>query len=280
MASSASPSRLFPARSRKSYRLEMESRTLYLLLSLMALTGVVIFYLGVVTGKALRDPNAPVALTAQMGAPAGKDGAAQPDKLAFSEALKGDQKGVEGLKVEGQTASQRTDALLSEAQKQLELKEVNPAAPPKAPTPATASAPKAPTPASASVPQVAATAPAPPPARAAAPSVGRPTPPRTAAAAAPHVASPATPSAPSVAASNGELYTVQVFSSQHQDTARQLMEHLRAQGFAAYLNRFESADRQVWYRVRVGKTDRASAETLQGRLKSEAKLKNPVVQKL
>ena len=250
MASSASPSRLFTARSRKSYRLEMESRTLYLLLSLMALTGVVIFYLGVVTGKALRDPNAPVALTAQMSTSAAKDGAAQPDRLAFTEALKGDQKGVEGLKAEGQSASQRTDALLSEAQKQLELKEVTPAGTPKTPTAAAVSAPKAPAPTGASLPQVAATAPA------------------------------ATPPAPSATAGNGELYTVQVFSSQHQDSARQLMERLRAQGFAAYLNRFESADREVWYRVRVGKTDRASAETLQGRLRSEAKLRNPQVQKL
>ena len=280
MASSASPSRLFTARSRKSYRLEMESRTLYLLLSLMALTGVVVFYLGVVTGKALRDPNAPVALTAQMSTPAAKDGAAQPDPLAFTEALKGDQKGVEGLKAEGQSASQRTDALLSEAQKQLELKEVTPAGTPKAPTAATVSAPRAPAPTGASLPQVAATAPAATPSRAAAPGVARPAAPRSTAPAAPRVAPPATPPAPSATAGNGELYTVQVFSSQHQDSARQLMERLRGQGFAAYLNRFESADRQVWYRVRVGKTDRASAEVLQGRLKSEARLRNPQVQKL
>ena len=260
MASSASPSRLFTARSRKSYRLEMESRTLYLLLSLMALTGVVVFYLGVVTGKALRDPNAPVALSAQMGAPATADSAAQPGALAFNEALKGEQTGVEGLRVEGQSASQRTDALISEAKKQLELKEVSPsqAAKPQLATP------QAPAPATAPVP---AAAPAPPKAEA----------PRAAAPAPPRVTQPAAPSRP---ADDGSLYTVQVFSSQHQESARRLMERLQGQGFAAYLNRFETADKQVWYRVRVGKTDRAGAETLQSRLRSEAKLRNPQVQKL
>ncbi|NIP71595.1 MAG: hypothetical protein GWO16_00500, partial [Gammaproteobacteria bacterium] len=69
MATSASRSRLFPNRSRKAYRLEMEGRTLYLLLSLMVLTGGVIFYLGLVTGKALRDPNAAVPLSAELRAP-------------------------------------------------------------------------------------------------------------------------------------------------------------------------------------------------------------------
>jgi cell division septation protein DedD len=251
MATSASRSRLFPARSRKSYRLEMESRTLYLLLSLMTLTGVVIFYLGVVTGKALRDPNAPVTLSAQMGtalAPPGE--AAQPGALAFSEALKGDQTAVEGLREEGRNASRQTEALISEAQKQLELKEVTPATPPAAPKVAAAATPSA----------------APP----AAPRSDAP-----AAPAAPRASAPGKPAAP-----DGELYTVQVFSSQRQDSALQLMERLRGQGFAAYLNRFEAADRQVWYRVRVGKTDKASAEELQARLKSEARLKNPQVQKL
>jgi len=266
MATSASRSRLFPARTRKSYRLEMESRTLYLLLTLMALTGVVIFYLGLTTGKALRDPNAPVSLTAQVSAPGAEVTAAQPGKLAFSEALKGDQKAVEGLRQEGQSATKRTATLLNEAHKQLELKEVTPGAPPKAPAAATAVAP----------------------AVAAAPAMPRPSHPAAAlptAPAAPRLAQPAAPRAeqPAAAAApaeDGTLYTVQVFSSQRQDRARQLMEQLRNQGFAAYLNRFEAADKQVWYRVRVGKTDQAGAEVLQSRLKTEAKLKNPQIQKL
>jgi cell division septation protein DedD len=88
------------------------------------------------------------------------------------------------------------------------------------------------------------------------------------------------PVAPSNPADDGSLYTVQVFSSQRQDSARRLMERLQGQGFSAYLNRFETADRQVWYRVRVGKTDHAGAEALQSRLRAEAKLKNPQIQKL
>jgi cell division septation protein DedD len=261
MATSAGRSRLFPARSSKSYRLEMEGRTLYLLLSLMALTGVVIFYLGVVTGKALRDPNAPMPLSAQMGAPPAADKAPQSGALAFNEALKGDQKGVEGLNAEGKDAAQRTDALLGEAKKQLELKEV---APGKPQAPALAAAPAAPK----------AEAP-----RAAAPlAPTAPAPPRAPASAAKAPANPAR--APAAAANDGSIYTVQVFSSKHQDSARQLVERLRGQGFAAYLNRFESADKEVWYRVRVGKTDRAGAEALQSRLRSEAKLRNPQIQKL
>lgn len=245
MATSASRSRLFPARARKSYRLEMEGRTLYLLLSLMALTGVVIFYLGLVTGKALRDPNAPVALSAQLGAPA-PDADASPaaEKLAFGNALKGDGK-VEGLRLENQQASQVTEALVSEAQRQLKLEETTPEAPKVTEAPVAAQ----------------------PPARSQLPAPSAPTPPR--------VAQPVAPPA-----DDGSLYTVQVFSSQREENARQLMNRLRGQGFAAYMNRFEAADRQVWYRVRVGKTNRTDAETLQSRLKSEAKLKNPQVQKL
>jgi cell division septation protein DedD len=265
MATSASRSRLFPARSRKSYRLEMESRTLYLLLSLMALTGVVIFYLGMVTGKALRDPNAPVALTAPMTAPAAKDdAAAKPGALAFNEALKGDPKTVEGLKVESQSTAQRTDELLKAATRQIELKEVPPASTPapSASMPAPAAKPAAP---------ALASAPKAPPPRAARPAAVAPS----------HPAAPArpAPAAAAPAADDGQ-YTVQVFSSKHQDSAQQLVEKLRSQGFGAYLNRYQASDNEVWYRVRVGRTDHAGAEALQSRLKNEAKLKNPQIQKL
>ena len=51
-------------------------------------------------------------------------------------------------------------------------------------------------------------------------------------------------------------------------------------GFAAYLNRFQAADRQVWYRVRVGRTSRGKAEALSARLKAEANLNDPQVRKL
>jgi len=257
MATSAGRSRLFPARSRKSYRLEMEGRTLYLLLSLMALTGLVIFYLGVMTGKALRDPNAPVALTAPVTTPLAKtDAATKPGALDFNDALKSDQGTVEGLQVEGQNAAKRTDALLSEAKKQIELKEVPPASSAK--------------PAASTAKAVAMTTPT---AKAQRPEATHP--------AAPATAHPAPRASHAAAAANdGSQYTVQVFSSKHQDSAQQLVERLRSQGFAAYLNRYQASDREVWYRVRVGKTDRTGAEALRSRLKSEAKLKNPQIQKL
>ena len=75
MAQSAARSRMFTSRSRRAYRLEMESRTIFLLLSLMVFTGVVVFYLGVVTGMGLRDPN-PAPVAAVPAAPQGVQAAA------------------------------------------------------------------------------------------------------------------------------------------------------------------------------------------------------------
>jgi cell division septation protein DedD len=227
----------------------MEGRTLYLLLTLMLLTGVVVFYLGVVTGKALRDPNATVSLSAEMRAPAdpaAPASAAGQQGLAFNEALRAKEPSIEGLRVEQEGVTQRTEDLVSRVQKQLELEEVKPgdAAP--------------------------AAAPAKPPAAAQAP----------AAAPAPARSAPA-PAPPATASTADEgLFTVQVFSSTHQDNARALAERLKGMGFAAYLNRFQDANNQVWFRVRVGRTSRGEAETLSARLRSEANLKNPQVRKL
>ncbi len=247
MATSANRSRLFPARARKSYRLEMEGRTLYLLLALMALTGVVIFYLGIVTGKALRDPNQSVPLSAEVwttgeGARQAAGEATEEEKLAFNEGLRADEKLIEGLKVQQEETGQRTDKLISEVQKQLELEEV---APPEAPKTARADQPSQPE--------------APAPAKPQAPRAGAPA---------------------AQEAESGALYTVQVFSSQREQNARRLMNKLREMGFAAYLNRYEAANDKVWYRVRVGRAPQAEAEALSERLRSEAKLKEPQLRKL
>ncbi len=255
MATSANRSRLFPARSKKSYRLEMEGRTLYLLLTLMALTGVVVFYLGVVTGKAIRDPNLTVSLSAEMRAPDARQGAAAlRDSLALNNALKSKDSLLEGLKVEDAGVTERTQSLLDKGLKQLELREVTTGEKPTAPKSPNAPLSPGSTPAAAKLPGQ-------PPANTLAGNTGLGT---------PRAAAPA----------RGGTYTVQVFSSKVEKNARELVKRLKYRGFSAYLNRFQSADNQVWYRVRVGRTDRAGADTLSGRLKSEANMKDPQVRKL
>lgn len=249
MASSAKTSRIFPPRSRKSYRLEMESRTLYLLLSLMALTGVVVFYLGVVTGKALRNPNTTVPLSAEIRTPAAP---ATPEggQLAFNNALQPQKGLIEGLRQDESSATRRTENLLKQS-KQLELEEV--------PRPGLG-LPTAP------VSKIPAT---PPAASVAAPGKMA-SPPRPAA---------VRPPAP-VQPPDGSLYTVQVFSSRYQKNAQEMVRRLKTKGFPAYMNRFESADKQVVYRVRVGRTSKARAQTLSDQLKQNENMRDPVITKL
>lgn len=256
MATSANRSRIFPARSKKAYRLEMEGRTLYLLLTLMALTGVVVFYLGVVTGKAIRDPNVTVSLSAEMRAPDARQATADlQSTLALNNALKSKGSLLEGLKVEDAGVSERTKSLLDRGQKQLELREVTPAEKPSNTVVSNTTAPNAPLPLM-SVP--------------AARKPSSNTPPGNIKTGPARAGSPA----------KSGTYTVQVFSSKAEKNARELVKRLKYRGFSAYLNRFQSADNQVWYRVRVGRTDRAGAEILSGRLKSEANMKDPQVRKL
>jgi cell division septation protein DedD len=265
MATSANRSRIFPARSKKSYRLEMEGRTLYLLLTLMALTGVVVFYLGVVTGKAIRDPNATVSLSAEMRAPDARQGAADlQSTLALNNALKSKDSLLEGLQVEEAGITERTRSLLDKGLKQLELREVTPGEKPSATKAPNAPLPLLSSPAARKLPGQ--------PSANTLPGNTRLGPARA--------ATPAMSGNNTAGADKGGTYTVQVFSSKVEKNARELVKRLKNRGFSAYLNRFQSADNQVWYRVRVGRTNRAGADTLSGRLKSEANMKDSQVRKL
>lgn len=258
MATSAHRSRIFPARSKKSYRLEMEGRTLYLLLTLMVLTGVVVFYLGIVTGKAMRDPNNTVALSAQLrtpGAAAVEDGKTLTRQgFAFNSALKTQDPLIEGLKTEEEKATLRTQDLLKRGERQLELKEIT--------TPSAALLSSAP---SSTAPRIPAST---SPARQGIPTPAQPI--------APKIAT----RAPGSTALPGDLYTVQVFTSRYEKNARELVNRLRNQGFSAYLNRYQSSQNKVLYRVRVGRTSRADADILMRRLRTEANLKEPQIRKL
>jgi len=233
MSSLANRSRLLSARPGRIYRLEMEGRTLLLTLGLLALTGVVIFALGIVTGKGMREATQPIPVVTPAPEPPAES--VPENMVALNQALTAPRTGVEGLAV-GE-ASRQTEELLQRARRELTVVEV----PPRGAAPK-AAAPKAPP----------------------APAAARPEPPAARA--------PVHPPAAPTAQAGEKLYTVQVFSSRNQQNAQELMERLKEKGFSAYLNQFQSAGKQVWYRVRVGKTSRADAEALAERLKKEANL--------
>lgn len=257
MATSANRPKTFPARSKKSYRLEMESRTLYLLLSLMALTGVVVFYLGVETGRALRDPNAPVPLSAEFRAPGlrtAPDAGSTPPK-AFNGALQSEINLIEGLKRDQNQAALKTKNLLKRTDR-FKMEEVLPA---KSDSPGAKMALTQPKPANPAL-------------------VKRPAP----KAPLPEKAVVAARNKPARAkgTDDGSLYTVQVFSSQYQKNAQDLANRLKNKGFPAYVSRFQSSRNEVRFRVRVGKTTKSRAMELSDRLKREALMRKPQLTKL
>ena len=256
MATSANRPKTFPARSKKSYRLEMESRTLYLLLSLMALTGVVVFYLGVETGRALRDPNAPVPLSAEIRTPgtlAAQDPGATPK--AFNQALQSEKNLIEGLREDQNKAALKTQNLLKRTDR-FKMEEVLPAKSNLLGAKPQGKAPDMEKPALASN-----LAPKKPAAKNALKAV-------------------ANNPARARVADDGSLYTIQVFSSRFQKNAQDLANRLKNKGFPAYVSRFQSSRNEVRYRVRVGKTSKARALELSDRLKRDALMREPQLTKL
>ena len=241
MATMVNRPRLFSPRSGRAYRLEMEGRTLFLLVSLLVLTGAVIFSLGIVTGMGLRDPTAVVSPRPESTAPPPSATAPAEETLAFNRGLQAPENSIEGLKINQQEASKTTRELLARVERELKLEEVSAA--PKLRLPA------------------------------------RPEPNPAVPAALKPASQPAAGMEPA-AVTAAEQYTVQVFSSRNRANARNLMLRLRKEGFAAYLNQFQGSNQQTWYRVRVGKAERAEAERLAERLKAEANMKAPRVIRL
>ena len=248
MAASATRSNLFSTVASRSYRLEMDGRTLWLMMGLLGLTAVVLFYMGVVTGMGLRDPNViPVAAQQEPALSPSTDSADKNSDLSFFKSLTGKEGGIEELKIQEQGITRQTNELISQAKRELLLEEVQPAQPARAPiAPTTA---KTATLKSPRVPKT------PPPAQTRQPLTAK-------------------TAQPAVTTSPARLFTVQVFSSKNQNRARQMVDDLKRQGYPAYLNLYQSAKNETWYRVRVGKSERKSAEVLSGRLEKETKLKN------
>ncbi len=124
MATSLRRSRLIPARSGGAYRLEMEGRTLALLVGLLALTGVVTFALGVVTGMGMRVPATAIPVATQPPQPPQQDvPPVSQQGLAFNKGLKAPEPTIEGLKINAGDASKQTDTLLKRA-RELTLEEI------------------------------------------------------------------------------------------------------------------------------------------------------------
>ena len=231
MATSIKRSPLITPRAPKAYRLEMEGRTIMLMVGMMALTGLVIFALGMVTGMGMRDPSGALPVASLATPPPDNSEPVPPaESLAFNKGVEAQQPTIEGLQQKESQASGQTDLLLKRAERELKLEEI-PVTRPKALSNPAKNKPAA----RASNPPVAA----------------------------------------SEAPAAGELYTVQVFSSRHQVRARELMLRLKRQGFDAYINQYQGANRENWFRVRVGKLNRADAQRMMNRLKAEAKLKAP-----
>jgi cell division septation protein DedD len=260
MATLARPGRSLNPRVQRAYRLEMAGRTVALLAGLLALTGLVIFYLGVVTGKGLRDPNA--SDTAATTAPAPTtDAATGTTPTALNHALTAQNGQIEGLKKDETDANAQTQQLLSRAKQQLDMEEVKPGA--SATTPPAASTPAAKTAAQPAAP-------------AAKPASARPKP-----AAAPAQKKPMPAVAKTAAPADAEGgYTVQVFSSPQQQSAQDILSDLKKKGFPAYLNPFQAADKRTWYRVRVGKGSRQDAESLAAKIRQQSTLQDLRVLKL
>lgn len=257
MALIANSARGMPPRVHRAYRLEMSGRTLLTLLLLLSLTGLVVFYLGVMTGKGMRDPNAPTIAATAPGATPGTPGAAtNPANLTFNQSLGSTAPQIEGLKTEQSKLSDNTNKLVAQAKQELELEEVS--------AKSTQTAPAKPAPKPAAVPPAAA--------KPAATVAAAPAPKPSAVAPA---AKPAAKPAPAMSGEGG--YTVQVFSSTKQANAQDLVNTLKSKGFPAYLNQFQADDKQVWYRVRVGKGTKPEADAMAARLIKDGGIKAPRV---
>jgi hypothetical protein len=274
-------------RQRRIYRFEISPGGLFVYLCLLGMTGVVLFYLGMVSGKGLRDPNRPSA-PAESGAGAAPQ-AAPGAPTAFNEALTSPTPKIEDLKSNSAKLGAQTQSLIQEAKQRLEPPRA--AKQPVEPAPPSAPASQAPVTAAPSVapPAVATAAPPKPAAAAPPPAAAPPRPkaaavpkqparPRPAASPPPAPAAPAAQPAPVTAGGDGD-FTVQVFSSPQQQSAMDLLASLKRRGFPAYLNQFQAADQKTWYRVRVGRGSRAEADALAERLRREANVEAPRVLK-
>lgn len=240
----------YPQNQHPTFHLEMSGRTLFLAVILAGLTGLTLFYLGMVTGMGMRTPGSDPQIAGEDDAKPGQKetpgdapgqspgqgtietgGAAKPSDtdLTFYRNLKSENAVVDDLKKNQDQAAKETADLLNRSQRELKTEEETISHPLVANPPPSGAKP-------------ATTKPAPAPA--------------------------------------GERFTVQVFSSTSRDKANDLISRLRKQGFSAYLNQFQDNKKHTWYRVRVGKVEKAEAEKLKIRLTKEAGLKAPKVQKL
>ncbi len=127
MATSIKRSPYIAPRSARAYRLEMEGRTIFLMVGLVALTGVVIFALGVATGMGMREAEAPTPVA--IGNPPPATQKQQPpagESLAFNQGVKSPEPVIEGLKINQKEFSEQTQSLLKRAEKELKLEEIPP----------------------------------------------------------------------------------------------------------------------------------------------------------
>lgn len=122
MATSVKRTPFITPRSSKAYRLEMEGRTIFFLLGMLILTGVVIFALGLVTGMGLREPGEATPLAT--APPPEPEQPPAETSLVFNEGVKRGETVIEGLQLEQDRIAGKTRRLMEQAEKVLTLEEV------------------------------------------------------------------------------------------------------------------------------------------------------------
>ncbi|MBF0276768.1 MAG: SPOR domain-containing protein [SAR324 cluster bacterium] len=86
---------------------------------------------------------------------------------------------------------------------------------------------------------------------------------------------------PKVTVTSTGTYTLQVFTSSNKKKAETLVKRLKEGGYLeAYLNPYVNAEKQTLYRVRVGKTNKESAESLAIKLKALEFIENVQITRL
>ncbi len=210
----------------KSYRTQFTGAQLLGLVSLVGLSLLISFYLGVITGKSFR-PDAEVTLSSQTAKQKTTPSKPlTPEELEFFNSLdpKDQQQKTSFNTNQIEKLRKKTESL----QKQQPAKTTPPPAKETAITTQTSQTPSLP--------------------------ITKPTKP------------PAPP--PVVTVKTAGIYTLQVFTSSNKQRAETLVKRLKESGYLeAYLNPYVTEDKQTLYRVRVGKTNKDSAESLANKLK-------------
>ncbi len=208
------------------YRLDISRHSLLVLVLLLCFTAALLFYLGMVTGLAKREAN-PSNTPPRNITSRDASTVPKPSTLAFNSALQPGKDTIEPLFTQRAASFQQTQKLLQQANQLLGMQTTD---------------------STYRIPTSTVTSQTPPPISDL-PKAALLSPIRT-----------------TSAENKTTLYTLQVFSSTKLQSAQQLKNKLREQGFNAYLEK-SILGKKTWHRVRVGKLPKKQAQELIPQLK-------------